>query len=171
MDTRELVAVVLRASIMYLYVQALMRLSGKRTLGSLSPIDFVITTMVGDFFDDVFWAEVPLAHGLVGVTTLVVLHMLVSFAASKSQFIDRLIEANRVPVISQGCIMDDNLRRERVPRSELLSLLREKQKDEEDIVEIKEAYLEPSAHLSITEREDARPAQKKDLAALRRLFP
>ena len=68
---QELIGIALRVSVMYLYVLAIMRLSGKRSLGAITPFDFVVTVIVGDMFDDVFWAEVPLSKGLVGVTTIV----------------------------------------------------------------------------------------------------
>jgi uncharacterized membrane protein YcaP (DUF421 family) len=155
---------------MYLYVMALMRLNGKRTLGDLSPIDFVITVLIGDLFDDVFWAEVPLAHGLVAVTTLVLVDMLVSFAISKSPLLERIVGSSKVPVIQDGRILEANLRREQISRDELLSLARMKQKDEDELRGIREANLEPNAQLSILECEDARPVQKQDLPALKELF-
>src|ERR671924_489440 len=62
----DLTGIIFRVSIMYLYALALVRISGKQTLGQLTPMDFVVTLIIGDLFDDVFWAEVPLIEGIVG---------------------------------------------------------------------------------------------------------
>jgi uncharacterized membrane protein YcaP (DUF421 family) len=164
----EYLAIFLRVSVMYVYVLSLMRLSGKRTLGHLSPLDFVITAMIGDFFDDVFWAEVPMAQGLVAITTLVLLHLLVSFADSRSRVIHRLVGSHQTLVIRRGRFVDAALSRERVGRDEVTSMLRGK--GEGDLDEVRAAYMEPTDHLSVLKHEQAQGAQKKDLPALRELF-
>ena len=73
------VGIALRVTIMYLYALALVRLAGKQSLGQLTGMDFVVTLIIGDLFDDVFWVEVPIVQGLVAFATVVFVHMLVTF--------------------------------------------------------------------------------------------
>jgi uncharacterized membrane protein YcaP (DUF421 family) len=53
----DLTGIVFRVSIMYVYALALVRIAGKQSLGQLTPMDFVVTLIIGDLFDDIFWAE------------------------------------------------------------------------------------------------------------------
>ena len=61
----DLTGIILRVSVMYLYALALLRISGKQSVDHLTALDFLITLIIGDLFDDIFWAEVTIPHGLV----------------------------------------------------------------------------------------------------------
>ena len=80
-EWKAIVGIMIRISIMYLYVLTVLRLSGKRTIGSVSPPDFAVATILGDMFDDVFWAEVPLAKEIVGISTLLLVYLLVVYVS------------------------------------------------------------------------------------------
>ena len=73
----DLSRIVVRVLFAWIVIQALLRLSGKRTLKQGNAISFVVVLILGDMFDDVFWAEVPVAQFIVGAGTLVLLHLLV----------------------------------------------------------------------------------------------
>ena len=65
----SLTGIIVRISFIYVYALALVRISGKQTLGQLTPMDFIVTLIIGDLFDNVFWAEVPVIEGIVAFTT------------------------------------------------------------------------------------------------------
>jgi uncharacterized membrane protein YcaP (DUF421 family) len=66
-----------RAAFTFVVVLILIRLSGKRAIrhGDLS--SFIVGVMVGDLFDDFFWADVAAAQFLVAVGTVMMTHMLI----------------------------------------------------------------------------------------------
>lgn len=75
MDPLRLVARVVFA---YLVALALIRASGKRAVKQGDNPSFVLAVIVGDLFDDLFWAEVPAAHFVVATGTLVLMHVVAS---------------------------------------------------------------------------------------------
>jgi uncharacterized membrane protein YcaP (DUF421 family) len=70
--------IVVRILVVWIFVLALVRVSGKRTVKQGDLASFVVALILGDMFDDAIWAEVPMAEFFVGAGTLVLLHLLVS---------------------------------------------------------------------------------------------
>lgn len=60
----------------YVVMLAFVRTSGRRTIAQGDVRSFVLALIIGDLFDDMFWAEVPAAQFVVAVATLVLLHIL-----------------------------------------------------------------------------------------------
>ena len=156
----DLTGIILRISIMYVYALALVRISGKQTLGELATMDFVITLVIGDLFDDVFWAEVPLVQGMVAFATIVLVHMLVTLITSRNTSIFRMITSPPKILVRNGKLVQTSLQGERLHPEDLQFELR--LKGEEHLREIKEARLEPSGQVSVIKEHPNRPVQKKD---------
>jgi uncharacterized membrane protein YcaP (DUF421 family) len=161
----DLLGLVVRISAMYLYALLILRLSGKRSLHHLSPIDFVVTTAVGDMFDDIFWAEVPLAQGLVAITTFMLVHVLVAAGSWRSTALDRLANGTRTILVQDGAFQAAGLAHERVGPHTVCQALR--QVGEDDLAVIEQASLEPDGRLSVLKRQPHRPLQRNDVPALR----
>ena len=80
----------------------LIRASGKRTLAQATPFDFVLTLILGDMIDDALWAEVPIARFIAGAGALLATHLVVSWASSRSERLDRAIEGVPTAVMENG---------------------------------------------------------------------
>ena len=64
--------VAVRAALAYVFLLALLRLSGKPRLNRATPFDFVLALILGDLVDDALWADVPFAQFIVAATTLLI---------------------------------------------------------------------------------------------------
>jgi uncharacterized membrane protein YcaP (DUF421 family) len=64
-----------RTVLVYLFLLALLRLSGTRSVRQVTPFDFVLVLILGDLVDDALWAEVPLAQFVVAAGTLVLMKL------------------------------------------------------------------------------------------------
>jgi uncharacterized membrane protein YcaP (DUF421 family) len=164
MENLDLTGIIFRVSIMYLYAVALVRISGKQSLGQLTAMDFVVTLIVGDLFDDVFWAEVPIVQGMVAFAVIVLIHMLTTFASSRNIRFYRLVTSPERTLVEDGKLVIKNLQREWMRPETLQSELR--MNGEEHPREIKEAWLEPKGQVSVIKEPSSKPLQKKD----KRLF-
>src|SRR5687767_5590786 len=133
----DLTGIILRVSIMYVYALALIRISGKQTLGQLTPMDFVVTLIIGDLFDDVFWAEVPVIEAMVAFATIVLAHMLVTFITSRNTSLYWMLASPARPLIEEGRLVQKNLQKERIRGEDVQFELR--LKGEEHMREVKEA--------------------------------
>ena len=160
----DLTGIIFRVSVMYVYALALVRISGKSSIGQLTPMDFIVTLILGDFFDDVFWMEVPLVQGLVGFATIVLVHILVTFITSRNTSIYRLLASPARLLIEEGRLVQKSLQQERIRAEEVQFELR--LQGEEHMREVKEARLESSGQLSVIKEPSSKPVPKKD----KRLF-
>jgi uncharacterized membrane protein YcaP (DUF421 family) len=160
----DLLGVALRISVMYVFALALLRLSGKRTIDHLSPMDFVVTMAIGDMFDDVIWAEVPLAHGLVGFTAFVLCHFLVNLGAWASQPFHRLVSGQARCLLQAGQLDRQALAAERMHPESFAQELR--QLGEEDPQALELAYLEDSGAVSLVRWKPLQPLRRRDVPAL-----
>jgi uncharacterized membrane protein YcaP (DUF421 family) len=160
----DLTGIVLRVSIMYVYALTLVRISGKQSLGQLTPMDFIVTLIIGDLFDDVFWVDVPLVQGMVGFATVIIVHMLVTFVTSRNKSVYWMLSSPARPLLEDGRLVQQNLRLERMRAEDVQFELR--LKGEEHMREVKEARLEPSGQVSVIKQTSNKPVSKKE----KRLF-
>jgi len=158
----EFLAIILRLSIMYLYALAVIRLTGKRTIGNLSAQDFITALIVGDLFDNIFWGTSPMANGLLAISVITGLHVLTGVAAFYSRTVRHvLIGEHPVVVVKNGRFQHAAMRALRTSEDVVYSALRNQ--GEENLVNVREAYWEGSGALSVILRDEAKPAQKADL--------
>lgn len=164
----EFLGMAFRISIMYVFALAILRLSGKRSIHNLSPLDFVVATIIGDMFDDAIWSEISLAKTLVGITTIIGWHILVSVGVHYSQRIERLVAGSQTLIVKNSRMNEKGLKKERTPKEEAMAQLR--LSGEEHLTEIKEAYWEPEGKISVLKKEADKAAQKQDLPRLEEIF-
>jgi uncharacterized membrane protein YcaP (DUF421 family) len=69
---------VVRVIFAYLFALALMRVSGKRAVKQGDAPSFVLALILGDMFDDLFWAEISASQFVVATGTLVLMHVTAS---------------------------------------------------------------------------------------------
>ena len=76
--------IVVRAAFMFVFVLLLIRLSGKRTIRRGDVSSFIVALVIGDLFDDLFWAEVSAAEFVVAVGTIATAHLAMNTARARS---------------------------------------------------------------------------------------
>lgn len=165
MEDLELTGIIFRVSVMYLYALALVRIAGKQSIGQLTAMDFVVTLVIGDLFDDVFWAEVPLVQGMVAFAVIVLAHILMTFISSRSIRFYRLVTSPERILIEDGKLVQKNLQREWMRQDTLMSELRTN--GGEHPRQVKEAWLEPKGKLSVVKDPSSKPLPKRDKRLLR----
>jgi uncharacterized membrane protein YcaP (DUF421 family) len=162
----DLVGIALRISVMYVVALTLLRVSGKRTIDHLSPMDFVITMAIGDMFDDIIWAEVPLAQGLVGFTAFILCHVVINAGGWGSHAFRRLIAGRSRRLLHNGQVDHQALAAERMHLNTFEQQLRQVGEDDPQGLEL--ACLEVSGALSVLKAKPLRPLQRRDVPALAR---
>lgn len=156
----ELLGVVLRLSISYVYLLTVLRLAGKRTVGEGTPFDFLIALIIGDMSDDVIWGIASVAQGLVAMGTLMLLHLVAASASYHSIAIDRLLGSGPAPFVKNGELVRETMAGQRLNEGDVDVLLRDQSID--DRGEVGVASLEPNGKPSVQRREWAKPAEKRD---------
>lgn len=143
-----LVEIIVRTIVMYVYSLLAARFIGKRGMGQLTPFEYIFIVTLGSATGDpMFYPDVPLLHGMLVITILVLMERLVSKVTTLSTRIEREIESFPALVIKNGRLHTETLQKEHLTENEIMMALRTH--GIVHIGEVRRAYLEPSGELSI----------------------
>jgi uncharacterized membrane protein YcaP (DUF421 family) len=116
---------VLRPIAIYIAALALVRILGKRALGQLSLFDLVIMAGIGDVIVVIaLEREIPFEKGLFILGLLGGLELFLSKLTFQSPFFARLLEGKPTLLIKDGVLIEQNLAKEHISRSDLRQELR-----------------------------------------------
>ncbi len=155
-------AVGLRALVAYVFLLALMRVSGKRLVSEATGMQFVLAIMIGDLIDDAVFATIPFAQLIVAAGTLALLQLLIAVLGMRDLRVWRLVEGEPPVVLQNGIPRRAVMRRQRMNRKEIASLLRLAGISAARWAEIKRARIEEEGILAVVFHEWAKPAQRND---------
>ena len=152
----------IRTAIIYLFLIAALRVTGKRQLGELQPIELVVTLLISDLASiPMQESGAPLLSGLVPIAVLVSLELILSALMMKSNNLSRLISGNPVVVINEGKLSQKALRQLRLTVEDLLETLR--QQDIFDLREVRYAIAETNGNISVFKYADRQTVTVSDL--------
>jgi len=116
---------VLRGIIVYLFLITLIRLTGRRQVGMLTPFDFILLLILSNAVQNSMnGGDNSLGGGLILAATLVSLNWGMSFLARRSKSIEGLLIGRPIFLIRDGQLLERNLRAERITHHELMAALR-----------------------------------------------
>jgi uncharacterized membrane protein YcaP (DUF421 family) len=161
MDPRDLALTAARAVVVYAAMLAVIRLSGKRTIGSFSAFDFLVALMLGEVVDEIIFGSVSMAQGFVAIGVLGLLHYANSWLTYWDHGFDHLLEGSPTVVLEKGQLHYPGMRAERLNEKDVLSELRLHGID--DLREVKLAAIEYNGQLSVIRQDWAEPIQKADV--------
>ena len=154
-----------RTVILYLLLIAGLRITGKRQIGELEPIELVLTMLLSDLASVPMQDfGIPLVNGIVPIVTLLSLSMLLSYGSLRSVRFRTLLCGEPTLIIRSGHILQDAMRRNRLTVDELLEALRGQ--GISDLQEVKYAVLETSGQLSVLPRADCQPVTPRQLSVV-----
>lgn len=117
--------IVARAAVMFTVLYVLLRMMGKRELGQLTPFELVVMIVMGDLIQQgVTHNDFSLTGAILAISTFAFLGMLMSWISYLSPRAERLLDGEPRVVIRDGKLLEENLRRDRMTRSEVESEMR-----------------------------------------------
>ena len=157
-----MVTAFIRTIILYLILIIGLRLTGKRQIGELEPIELVLTLLLSDLASVPMQDfGIPLLNGLVPILTLLSLSTLFSYFSLRSVRFRSLVCGEPAVIIRDGKLLQHVMRHNRLTLDELLEELRGQGIC--DIDEVKYAILETSGQLSVLLRSDCQPITARQL--------
>ena len=116
---------IVRATVVYLVLLVMVRVTGKRAVGQFTPFDLIVVMLLAEGVSGSITAQDDsLPGGLIVAATLMVLDVAISFATARSRRIDTIVQGKPVLIGRDGEIYRDVLQRERVPLSDMEKALR-----------------------------------------------
>jgi uncharacterized membrane protein YcaP (DUF421 family) len=158
----SLTGIAVRALVAYIFLLALLRVSGKRFVSEATGMQFVLAIIVGDLVDDAILATVPFAQLIAAAGTLVVLELVISIAAMSDLRVWTLLEGEPPILLQNGMPRRTAMRRERINPKELASMLRLAGISAARWTEIKRARIEEEGILAVVFHDWAKPPQRND---------
>ena len=120
--------VLIRAVLLYIVIALCLRLMGKRQLGELQPSELVVTILISNIAAiPVEDSSVPMIMGVVPIVTLVCLDVIVSGIMLKSSKMRKLIIGSPRIIISEGKILQNEMKRLRYTVDDLMESMRNEQ--------------------------------------------
>lgn len=121
-----MLAVLVRAVLLYILVIFSLRMMGKRQLGELQPTELVITILISNIASlPIEDPSIPMMMGAVPILVLVGFELLVSNISLKSRKFRKFISGNPIVVISDGKLNQQALHELRFSIDDLMESLRE----------------------------------------------
>ncbi len=138
----------IRTAIIYIFIIAALRITGKRQLGELQPAELVVTLLIADLaVIPMQESSIPLLTGLIPIAVLVSLELILSALMLKSNWLSKVISGNPVVVIQNGKLCQKALKQLRMGVDDLMETLR--QQGVFDISEVRHAIAETNGKLSV----------------------
>ena len=139
-----------------------LRLTGKRQIGQLEPIEFVLMMLLSDLASVPMQDfGLPLLQGVIPIATLLALSTLLSGISMLSVRFRSLVCGEPTLIIREGVLQQAAMKRSRLTLDEVLEELRVQGVSSLD--EVKYAVLETSGQLSVLLRADVQPATPRQL--------
>ena len=149
-----LLEIVLRGTVMYLGLFALLRFVLKRESGAVGITDLLVVVLLADaaqngLADD--YRSIP--DGLLLVATIVFWSWALNWLGFRFPVFQSLIHPKPLPLVRDGRLLRRNLEKELITESELMSQLRLQGVD--DIAEVSAAYMEGDGRISVIQQNGA----------------
>ena len=152
----------LRTIILYVLIMAGLRLTGKRQIGQLEPIELVLTMLISDLASVPMQDfGIPLLSGVIPIVTLLALSTLLSWCSLRNIRFRSLVCGEPAIVIRDGKLQQEVMRQNRLTLDEILEELRSQ--GVSDITTVKYAVLETSGQLSVLLYAHQQPATPEQL--------
>ena len=145
--------VVLRATLIYLFAQLVMRLIGRKELGRYSNFDVVLLFLVSVALRrSLVKDDDSLTTAFVALATLGAWDRFFSWISSRSRKVARVLEGTPVELVRDGRMLERNMRKSLISKEELLSRLRSQ--GTESLRKVRAAYMEPDGKVTFLMKKD-----------------
>lgn len=156
--------VFIRAVVLYIVLAFSLRLMGKRQLGELQPSELVVTILISNIAAiPVEDSSVPMIMGIVPILTLVCIDVIMSGIMMKSTGIRKLMIGSPRIIISDGEILQNEMKRLRYTVDDLTEAMREQQIF--DITQVHYAIVETTGKINFLKKKDYQNVEKQDVSA------
>jgi uncharacterized membrane protein YcaP (DUF421 family) len=150
---------VLRALIVYVFLMVLLRITGRRQVGQLSPFDLVLLLVLSNGLQNAMnGGDNSITGGIILSVTLVGVNWIVGWVAWRSKAFSKVIEGRPEVLVHNGKIYRDVMERERLSQADLDMALR--RAGCSSVEEVHFAVLETNGQVSVHKRDRQRDGER-----------
>lgn len=146
-----MITIFIRTLVIYLALNIIMRLMGKRQIGELEVTDLVTTLLISEIAAlPVTDQDIPVTYALIPMVTLLILEVLSSMVLTRFPRLKSLVSARPTVIIRNGRLNQRALMSLRISMEELMSEIR--QQGYPDLAQVQHAILEKNGKLTVLPR-------------------
>jgi|SRR5690606_16313465 len=140
---------VLRGVAIYFLLLIVLRLAGRRSLGELTPFDFVLLLIIAETTQQALLGDdFSLTNAAILIVTLFSIDIVLSYLKRSSPFVDKILEGRPTVLVLDGRLDEKAMKKSRVDESDILESARKSQ-GLENLSQVKHAILEVSGDISV----------------------
>ncbi|OZI61481.1 DUF421 domain-containing protein [Bordetella genomosp. 11] len=141
----------IRGTLTYWFIFILLRVAGRRDVGSLGMADLLVVVLIADAAQNAMAGEYKsVPDGMVLIATIVFWSVVIDRVAYVCPVLRPFLIPPKLCIVKDGQMQKRAMRRESITVDELKSELR--QKGIEDISQVRHAYIEPDGSVSVIKR-------------------
>ena len=150
----------IRTIILYSVLIFVIRMMGKRQIGEMEPMEFVVTMLLANLAAvPMQETGIPLLSGLIPILVVLAMELLLSVLVYYSVGARKLLCGKPVILIEKGRIVQENMKKTRITPDELTEFLRIE--GIVDLASVKYAILETNGDISVLPYTKYKPASAK----------
>jgi uncharacterized membrane protein YcaP (DUF421 family) len=156
--------IVLRASVIFLFVWLVTKALGRRELSQMSSFELVLLIVVGDLVQQgATQDDRSLGGAMLAVSTLAVWILALSYATTKSRRAARFLEGVPVVIVSAGQFLPEAMRTQRLSVEEVMQEARNQGID--DLAKVRVGVLEADGRFSFLQDGESQAGSPRPLDA------
>ena len=141
---------IVRGAVVYLALLLMVRLSGRRTVGQLTPFDLLVVMLLSEAVSNsLSGGDDSLAGGLIVAATLIALNMGVALLSANSKRASSMLDGTAILIGRDGQFFDKVVKQCRITESDLEQALRTADCERKDM---RTAYLEADGEITIQKK-------------------
>jgi uncharacterized membrane protein YcaP (DUF421 family) len=146
--------IVLRGTVIFVFLYVLMRVIGRRELSSLEPFDLILLIVVGDAVQQgLTQDDYSLTGAFLAIGTIAILQLGISYTNFRFPRMRPLLEGEPIVIVQDGKLVDRNVRRERLTIDDVLAAAR--QQNIARLEEVEWAVMETSGAISFIKKSES----------------
>lgn len=151
---KDLVRIALAAPVIYFTIIAFIRFAGKRSTSQMNNFDWVVTVALGSIAGaGITSNSVTAVEALFAIAVLLFIQWGLTFVLARSDSVEWLVKSSPRLLVYRGQYLMQNIRDERLTKSEVLAALRENGLTR--VAEVELVVLETDASFSVVARKNA----------------
>lgn len=156
----EVLTIVFRSTVVYLFIILAIRLFGKKELAQLSVIDLVFILLISNSVQSAMIGQnSTLTGGLIAAASLFSVNCLLKYLLYRSKKISDFFQGNPFMLIYKGKVLKEHLNRAKITMEELEAVVREH--GVESVNQVDLAVLEVDGNISILSEDFRRKSVRK----------
>lgn len=152
--------ILVRCLVVYFFVLAGLRLTGKREVGQMTPFDLVLILLISNAVQNAMVGpDNSLLGGLIAAAVLLLVNLVLGRLVPRSRAVSNVLKGHATLLINRGVIQEAHCQKEGVTTEDLMAALREHGIAHLDDVRL--GVLEVDGSISVLKNDDVVPRGEK----------